>query len=165
MSIDLSKLKFSDKVQYMAHVVNENKYISGLALLFLNFGSKYLSLDISRTQDELMSHKIFRRLTLFTVFFVGTRDLITSVILTAAFVILSSNIFHEKSKYCIIPKKYIKYDDDDKVVSEEDLKTAKKIIKQYEEQKKKGVVKKIDTEMEEQNNEKQNYYNNIAALS
>ena len=69
--------KFLGKIQSF----NDNKYLSGMALLLLNLGSKYLSFEVSRSQEELMAHIVFRRFILFTVFFVGTRDILVSFIL------------------------------------------------------------------------------------
>jgi len=41
----------------------------------------------------------------------NTGDILLSIIVTAAFVILANTLFNEKSKFCVIPKKYIHLDD------------------------------------------------------
>ena len=58
--------------------LNKSKLLSGITLLLLNIGSKYLILDISKGSQSLLKLKIIRRLTLFSIFFVGTRDIILS---------------------------------------------------------------------------------------
>lgn len=45
---------------------------------------------------------------LFTVFFVATRDIKVSIILTGIFIFLTMELFHEKSNNCIIPKSWLK---------------------------------------------------------
>ena len=42
---------------------------------------------------------LLRRLAIFAACFVGTRSIITSVLLTAAFVVLSAGLFRGKSTY------------------------------------------------------------------
>lgn len=83
---------------------NSNKYLAGVALLMLNIGSKYLIVDISKSTEHLLKLKIIRRFTIFSIFFISTRNIVVSLILTAVFIIFSSGLFNEKSKYCILPK-------------------------------------------------------------
>ena len=106
--------------------MNGNKYLAGVALLMLNLGSKYLIIDISKSTEQLLKLTIIRRFTLFSIFFVGTRDIILSFLLTSAFIIFSNGLFNEKSKYCILPKN-IK----ENKVSEQEYNEAIKTIKEY----------------------------------
>lgn len=106
--------------------LNKSKLLSGVTLLLLNIGSKYLILDITKGSQSLLKLKIIRRLTLFSIFFVGTRDIILSFLLTSAFIIFSNGLFNEKSKYCILPKN-IK----ENKVSEQEYNEAIKTIKEY----------------------------------
>merc|ERR1712100_103775 len=90
-------------------VLNNSKYFSGLIMILLNFGSKYIAMEVSPSQESFMANIIIRRLLVFTVFFTATRDIWVSIILTAAFIILVSGLFNDNSKYCIIPKKMREY--------------------------------------------------------
>ena len=70
---------------------------------------------------------------IFTIIFVGTHDIITSILLTAAFLILSSTVFNERSRFCLIPEKYKKIEDlldknKDKHISYEEIRKAKEIL-------------------------------------
>ena len=85
--------------------LNKSKLLSGVTLLLLNIGSKYLILDISKGSQSLLKLKIIRRLTLFSIFFIATRNIVVSLILTAVFIVFSSGLFNDKSKFCILPKK------------------------------------------------------------
>ena len=106
--------------------LNKSKLLSGVTLLLLNIGSKYLILDISKGSQSLLKLKIIRRLTLFSIFFVGTRDIILSFLLTSVFIIFSNGLFNEKSKYCILPKNM-----KENKVSEQEYNEAIKTIKEY----------------------------------
>ena len=85
--------------------MNGNKYLAGVALLMLNLGSKYLIIDISKSTEQLLKLTIIRRFTLFSIFFIATRNIVVSLILTAVFIVFSSGLFNDKSKFCILPKK------------------------------------------------------------
>ena len=55
--------------------LNSSKYFAGLMILFLNLSSRYLALELSETQEQLLSNKLIRRFIIFTVVFVSTRDI------------------------------------------------------------------------------------------
>ena len=118
--------------------LNDNKYFIGVMMFLLNAGSKYSLLEISPLQNSFLNKKVVRRILLFSVFFVATRDIWVSFFLTAVFVILGFELFNEKSKYCILPKKFIdikKYDrDGDNKLSPEEIKYA------YLDLRSKGIV-------------------------
>ena len=103
--------------------LNTSKLFAGIIMILLNVGSKYVTLDISKTQESFLSNTIIRRLLVFTIVFTATRDLIISFLLTAAFVILVSGIFNENSKMCILPKKYYKLKDEN--ITEEEAAHAR----------------------------------------
>jgi hypothetical protein len=100
--ININMERFYNVVDNM----NQSKYLAGVAMILLNLGSKYITLDISESQEEFMSNTIFRRVVIFTLCFFATRDVIVSLTLTAAFVILVGNVFNENSKYSIIKKPF-----------------------------------------------------------
>tara|TARA_B100000963_G_C22143030_1_gene458351 strand:- start:63 stop:461 length:399 start_codon:yes stop_codon:yes gene_type:complete len=113
--------------------INNNPYITGLAVLILNVVSKYVQINLTKTQENFVRTAFTRELLIFTICFTTTRDIIKSFYLTAAFLILSSTVFNEKSNYCIIPEKYLIYEDildidgDDKV-SQDEIYRAKKLF-------------------------------------
>ena len=111
--------------------LNQSKYFAGIMMLVLNLGSKYITLELSETQDELLKNKIIRRFLVFTVVFVATRDIYVSLILTGIFILLVSGLFNENSNFSIVTKPVIAS------VSEEEYRQALKIIKSYEFHKKK----------------------------
>lgn len=111
--------------------LNQSKYFAGIMMLILNLGSKYITMELSESQDELLRNKIIRRFLVFTVVFVATRDILVSLILTGIFIILVSGLFNENSNYSLVTKPVISN------VNEEEYRQALKIVKSYEFQKKK----------------------------
>ena len=93
--------------------IGTNKFFLGVTMLMLNLGSKYLTIDISKAQENFFKHSIVRKLTLFSVFFIATRDLIVSSILSLVFIVFTQSIFNENSKYSVLSKPYSQYHDND----------------------------------------------------
>tara|TARA_B110000259_G_scaffold88072_1_gene102392 strand:- start:1121 stop:1564 length:444 start_codon:yes stop_codon:yes gene_type:complete len=106
--------------------MNSNKYLAGITLLMLNLGSKYLIIDISKSTEQLLKLSIIRRFTIFSIFFIATRNIAISLGLTAVFIIFSSGLFNEKSKFCILPKK-IK----EAKIEKKEYSKALEIVKEY----------------------------------
>jgi hypothetical protein len=113
------------------NTLNTSKLLVGICMIMFNIGSKYILIDLSKSQEQLLKNIVTRRVTLFCVFFVATRDLVTSFLLTASFVVLALNLFNEDSKYNIMPKSFF-----DTVYTPEEYEMAKKIISEYEERRK-----------------------------
>jgi hypothetical protein len=99
-------------------------------MILLNIGSKYFVQDLGNTMDYFFNFKIVRRLLIFTVFFIATRDIKTSIILTAAFIIIALELFNEKSDNCILPKKLLDVIDTNKdgKISASEIQNALKLL-------------------------------------
>ena len=85
--------------------INENKYFIGLMMILVNIGSRFIIGELSDTQKKLINDKNLRRLFIFGVFFMATRDIVSSLILTIMFVLLVSELFNEESEISLLPKK------------------------------------------------------------
>ena len=130
--------------------LNTSKLFAGIVMILLNVGSKYVTLDISKTQESFLSNTIIRRLLVFTIVFTATRDLVISILLTAAFVILVSGMFNENSKMCILPKKYYKLKDEN--ITAEEAANARYILQLYENNEKSNTKTQYEKEVEKKNN-------------
>jgi hypothetical protein len=71
----------------------------GVMMLVMNIGSRYITHEFSDNDEEYRQNILLRRFAIFAVCFVGTRDLVISLILTAGFVILASGFLRGKSTY------------------------------------------------------------------
>jgi hypothetical protein len=73
----------------------------------------------------------------------ATRNIYTALVLTAVFVVLADFILNEKSKYCLLPKKFIKSRKlgeytNNKDISDKDYSDAMDIVEKYKIQKNKS---------------------------
>ena len=121
-----------DKINQFFHSLNNNNYFIGCMMILLNIGSKYFMQELnSNSINNFFNMKIVRRMLIFTVFFVATRDVKTSIILTAAFVVIALELFNDQSKMCILPKKLLDAIDTNKdgVISNDEIQHALKILK------------------------------------
>jgi hypothetical protein len=84
--------------------VNGSKLFVGLMMIFLNIGSKFITIELSDTQKSYLTNSILRQVLIFAVAFVGTRDIVTALILTAVFTILVDGLLNDKSPMGILPK-------------------------------------------------------------
>ena len=127
---------------------NGNKYLAGIALLMLNIGSKYLIVDISKSTQNLLKLKIIRRFTIFSIFFIGTRNIVISLILTGVFIVFSNGLFNENSKFCILPEQL-----KEEHITKDEYDNAIDTINKYEK------YNNINNIINEKNNEKKmNYF-------
>ena len=131
-----------DVVKQTIYKINNSKFLAGIVMLLLNVGSKYIELGLSKTQEQALRNALTRELLIFSIIFMGTNDVILSILMTAAFVILSQHLFNDNSKYCIIPnrlrkiKNYIDINNDN-IISEDEEKKALEILRKSKKQKEK----------------------------
>lgn len=123
----------NDKFNKMFENINTNKLFIGLAMLFLNIGSRYIELKLTKSQEAIIKN-VAREVLIFSIAFIGTRDIIAALIITTLFIIFSKYIFNEKSKFNILPEKYKKLNDvldsnHDGVISQEEIDKAIEILK------------------------------------
>ena len=86
--------------------VNTSRLFVGLMMLLLNIGSRFVMEDLSKSQEEWFNNQILRRLVIFAICFVATRDIITSVILAAGFIIFTEGISNRDGHpLSVLPKR------------------------------------------------------------
>tara|TARA_B110000483_G_scaffold12955_1_gene14739 strand:- start:1170 stop:1544 length:375 start_codon:yes stop_codon:yes gene_type:complete len=73
-------------------------------MLLLNVGSRYVELGFSKTQEQALRNGLGREIFIMAVVFMGTRDIIISILMTAAFIVLSDYALNERSSFCILPE-------------------------------------------------------------
>lgn len=76
----------------MLEALNDNKLFLGIMMILLNIGSRHLVDEFSTNPEEYSRNIVLRRIAIFAVCFVGTRDLVTSIILTAGFIIIAQGV-------------------------------------------------------------------------
>lgn len=106
-------------------VLNNNKILWGVTMLLLNAGSRHVIGDLGKFHEKVLTNEIMKKVILFSMFFVATRDIIISFILCMVYIIVIDGILHEKRKFAIVHVK-------ENPVSDVDYKKAKETISKYE---------------------------------
>lgn len=92
-----------NKYRYSLNAFFNHPFFMGIIMLLLNVGAKYIEIGFSKTQEQALRNGIGREILIFSIIFMGTHDLVISILMTAAFLILSDHLFNENSKYCLVP--------------------------------------------------------------
>lgn len=131
-TLSLKTLSFMNILNYLKQYLdrlNSSKYFIGIILLVMNIGSRYVTVKLSKTHEQLIKNLITKDLLIFSILFISMRDILLAILFTAVFKILSDYVFNEKSRFCMVPKKYQKvYDEIDEnkdgVISEAEIEKA-----------------------------------------
>jgi len=120
--------------------VNNSKLFAGIIMILMNIGSKYITVKFSKSQEAYMRNYIGREILIFAVCWMGTKDIYMSLLLTAAFFVLTQHLFNEESAYCVLPQKYRELHklvdlNGDGEVSQKEINEAVRILKQAKSQK------------------------------
>jgi hypothetical protein len=86
--------------------LNNSKFFAGVVMILLNIGSKFITIQFSKSTEEYLKMTVTKQLLVFAMAWMGTRDIYTSLVLVAVFTILSEHLFNEESDYCIVPHDY-----------------------------------------------------------
>jgi hypothetical protein len=117
----------------LVNTLNSNKILWGVSMLMLNFGARYVVADLGKAHEVILSHEITKKLVILSLFFVATRDILMSFLLTVAYVVVIDGILHEKRRFCLVPKSVIdKTSSKSDGISKDDYLRAKSIIEKFE---------------------------------
>jgi hypothetical protein len=115
-------------------LLNQNKIVWGITMILLNFGSRFVIADLGKSHEIILSSQIVKKIVIFSMFFIATRDIITSFLLTLGYIIIIDGMLHEKRKYCILPKSILLKAHNNTNVSETEYIKAKETIDKYNKQ-------------------------------
>jgi hypothetical protein len=123
--------------------LNSSTFFAGLMMICLNIGSRYIQLNLDESTESYIKYALTKEILVFTISWMATRNIYSALVLTAVFVILADFALNEKSKYCILPKDFIKSRKlgeytNNKVITEKEFNDAMDIVEKYKSQKKKS---------------------------
>ena len=119
--------------------LNSSKFFAGIIMILLNVGSKFITIQFSKSTEEYLKYTLSKQILVFSMSWMGTRDIYTALGLTAIFTVLSDHLFNEESSYCIVPQKYrilhkLIETKNDGIVSDTELNSAISILEKSKKQ-------------------------------
>jgi len=139
-SLDTSKKDDNNFTLDIFQTLSSNKLLIGIVAIFVNIGSRYIPISLTKNQEALLKN-ISTEMLIFAITLLMSRDIITAIILTAAFTIIVRYILNEDSQFCVLPEEYrqlsnIMDTDGNGFVSDDELEKAKNVLSKYKEQEK-----------------------------
>jgi len=139
---------FTDSINFMHNHVgylNNSKFFAGCVMILLNVGSKFISIQFSKSTEEYLKMSVSKQILIFAMAWMGTRDIYAALGLTAIFVILSDHLFNEESTFCIVPHSHRVLskleasadENKDGVVSEDEINSAIAVLEKARKEKQK----------------------------
>ena len=127
------KIKTPSGIMGYIHALNNSKFFAGVVMIMLNIGSKYVTVKLSKSQEAYLRNSIGHQLLIFAISWMGTRDILTALVLTTLFVVLTQHLFNEESRFCILPENWKNFEktldlDGDGKVTEDEVSEAIKIL-------------------------------------
>jgi len=138
-----------NSISYTNHHImylNNSKFFAGVIMILLNVGSKFITIQFSKSTEEYMKWSVSKQLLVFSMAWMGTRDIYTALGLTAVFTILSEYLFNEEHQLCVVPHRYrvlhkLIDTNEDGVVSEAELSAAIAVLEKSKKEKQRKAQK------------------------
>jgi hypothetical protein len=92
-----------DPIKLSLAKINGSRLMAGVMMLMLNLGSRYVDVGFSEVQEKALRNLLMREILIFAMVFTATKDIVTSILMTAAFIILSDFLLNERSRFCLAP--------------------------------------------------------------
>jgi hypothetical protein len=89
-------------------------------MLLLNLGGRHLATGLTPEQDKFFQNDWFRKVLIFVVFFIGTRNIISSLFMAIIFILVVYYLLNDKSSLYLFKPSVPKVE----VVKVEPVKTA-----------------------------------------
>ena len=140
----MSNIFFNSMAFINNHILflNNSKFFAGIVMILLNIGSKFITIQFSKSTEEYLKLNITKQILVFAMAWMGTRDIYTALVLTAVFTILSDHLFNEESPYCCVPEKYrllakLVDENNDSEISEQEINDAIMVLEKAKREKQK----------------------------
>ena len=122
----------SNIMKYLGYL-NNSKFFAGIIMIMLNIGSKYVTVELSKSQEQYLKNNIGRQILIFAISWMGSRDILVALALTAIFTVLTDHLFNEESAYCVIPPRYRQYEhildlDKNNIVTQDEINKAMQVL-------------------------------------
>ena len=113
--------------------LNDSKFFAGIIMILLNIGSKFITMRFSKSQEAYLKLVLSRQLLIFSIAWMGTRDIYMALTITAVFIVLADFVLNEESKFCILPDSFKDFykaldTNDDGILTDDEINNSIKIL-------------------------------------
>ena len=92
----------------------DNKYLIGIIMVIINLGARFIVNELNEEQRNMINSKYLRRILIFLVIFMATRDIVITIILSIVVILFVFEFFNSDSEYSLVPKKLKKIKNENK---------------------------------------------------
>ena len=89
--------------------LNQSKIFAGLVIIVLNVSGKFVNIKLSKTMESYLKYTFSRNILVFSMAWMGTRDIYTALGITLLFILFSQYLLNEESPYCCLPEQFTDY--------------------------------------------------------
>lgn len=118
-------------MEQIIQVLNNDKAFAGLIAILMNIGGKHLYSEIPQTVDVIFQNVWLKRLIIFGIAFISTRDIKIALLITVLFVIVFNHLINDKSQFCLLPENFKNINQ----ISEIEYKKALDVVNKYQQNK------------------------------
>ena len=132
------KPHFTNLIDYLHNSVqslNDSKIFAGLMIITLNVASKFVNIKLSKSMQSFLKNTFSKYLLVFTIAWIGTRDIYIAIIVTMFFIIIIDFLLDDDSAFYILPNDFKEHyinlfdnEEEKSEITEEDNKKAQKVL-------------------------------------
>jgi hypothetical protein len=137
-------------VNEQIQALNSSKVFAGIMIITLNIVSRFVNIKLSKTMESYLKYTFSKYVLVFTIAWMGTRDIYIALFIMGCFAIVSDFLFNEESIFCILPEEFkdhylsiLEEQENMANVTDEEIAKAKKVLEKAKEQ-----LKTIDVDLE-----------------
>jgi hypothetical protein len=86
--------------------LNKNTLFIGMMMFIMNISSRFVTIKLSKSMEGYLKYTFSKHILIFTIAFIGTRDLYSALVITILFAIFMDVLFNEDSPYCCLPESF-----------------------------------------------------------
>lgn len=136
------KYSFLEQLDEQIKNINDSKIFAGLMIITLNVVSRFVNIKLSKTMESYLKFTLSKQLLVFTIAWMGSRDIYIALIVTVCFILFTEYLFNEDSVFCVLSEEFLDYHiakmdneiEEAEKVSDEDIQKAKVVLEKAKKQ-------------------------------
>ena len=94
--------------QYVTNL-NNSKIFAGIMTIILQISSRFVTIKLSKTVESYLKYTFSRQVLIFTIAWMGTRDIYIALCIAILFTIVMDVLLNEDCSYCVLPTEFKDY--------------------------------------------------------